>query len=88
MTERKSPPNAERSPIYERAVLGVLIEEPGRFPEAADLSPDHFLLSDHRAIFRAIQKINARREPADIIAVVAEVGGSVAPDYVSALRGC
>jgi hypothetical protein len=52
---------------------------------AGDLSPDHLLLSENRAILRAIQKINERGEPADIVAVVAEVSGSVSADYVSSL---
>jgi hypothetical protein len=52
---------------------------------AGDLSPGDFLLSENRAILRAIQKIHERGEPADIVAVVAEVSGSVSADYVSAL---
>jgi hypothetical protein len=77
--------HAERALIHERAALGSLLEQPERVSMAGDLSPGDFLLSENRAIYRAIQKLHERGEPADIVNVVSEVSGSVSADYVAAL---
>ncbi len=78
----------------EQATLGSMLLEPGAATRALALLEDEdFYREAHRAIFRAMQAIDRRKEPVDLITVSAElrrealldeVGGS---EYLTALIG-
>jgi AAA domain/DnaB-like helicase N terminal domain len=74
----------ENAEAWERAVLGCLLESPELWPQASDLRIDHFVISDHRKIFRAISELHSRNLDADIASVVARSDG-VPADYISSL---
>src|SRR5204863_8236440 len=47
----------------ERALLGAILERPGFFRQIEGISADHFMLSSHRAIFRAMAQLDADGKP-------------------------
>jgi replicative DNA helicase len=66
----KLPTNVEA----ERAVLGAVLVEPRRTPEAvAALRPDDFSEAVHRSVFEAVAALSARSEPIDFITVGEEL---------------
>jgi replicative DNA helicase len=60
----------------ERSVLGALIEDDSFVPEviASGLRCEHFFLSDHRRIFRAIELLHTRNAPVDYVSVAEQLG--------------
>ncbi len=78
----------------EQATLGAMLLEPGAATRAlAVLEDGDFYREAHRMIFRAMQNVDRRKEPVDLITVSAElrregaldeVGGS---EYLTALLG-
>jgi hypothetical protein len=74
-----------RAVVWERAVLGCLLESPELWREAADLSTDDFLLADDRKIFGAIADLNEHSSTADIVSVHAQLGESVPTGAIAAL---
>lgn len=78
----KSPPHSEEAEI---AILGSLMLEPDSWDQVSDLvSADDFYQSGHKKIYRAIERLNKRGMPSDIITVctaleedneIASVGG-------------
>jgi AAA domain/DnaB-like helicase N terminal domain len=74
-----------RAVVWERAVLGCLLESPQLWREAADLSADDFLLADDRKIFGAIADLNEHSSTADIVSVHAQLGESVPTGAIAAL---
>ncbi len=58
----------------EQATLGSMLLEPGAATRALALLEDEdFYREAHRAIFRAMQAIDRRKEPVDLITVSAEL---------------
>jgi len=78
----------------EQAALGAMLLEPGAATRAlAILEDGDFYREAHRTIFRAVQNVDRRKEPVDLITVSAElrregtldeVGGT---EYLTALLG-
>jgi replicative DNA helicase len=78
----------------EQAALGSMLLEPGAAARALTLLEDgDFYREAHRAIFRAMQNVDRRKEPVDLITIAAElrregvldeVGGT---EYLTALIG-
>jgi len=78
----------------EQAALGSMLLEPGAAARAlAHVQPDDFYREAHKTVCRAIQALDTRREPVDLVTVSSElkradhldeVGG---PEYLTALIG-
>lgn len=60
----------------ERCVLGAVIEDDSLFEDviAAGLKPEHFGVSDHRRVFKAISALYMRKAPIDYVLVTEELG--------------
>jgi hypothetical protein len=81
--------DVDRALIWERAVLGCLLESPGLWRDAAGLNANDFLSADDRKIFTAIADLNEHSATADIVSVHAQLGDSVSAGAIAALlEGC
>lgn len=61
----------------EQAVLGAIMLEKSALAEAAEIiSEDSFYLDAHKAIWRAIQRLDLKNSPVDILTVTQELIGS------------
>ena len=67
----------------ERALLGGLILEPDRWNDDAlnSLSVDHFVLSDHRQIWRTLNTLHSNGVPVDLAALISALDGKVDASY-------
>lgn len=59
---------------YEEVVLGAIMLERDAFPKVKSfLTPECFYKTDHQTIFRAIQEIDKRRDPIDILSITKQL---------------
>ena len=61
----------------EKALLGILVEDDALLPSilATGLTADHFMLSDHQQVFRAILDLCEQSAPINSISVAEALGG-------------
>src|SRR5688500_3605853 len=71
MVYGKVPPQAKD---LEEAVIGAMMLEKGAFDTVSEiLKPECFYAENHQRIFRAMQSLQQKNQPIDIIMVVAEL---------------
>lgn len=78
--------DTERAKRWEQNLLGALLEAPGLWDQVStNVTPDDFLLKDHREIFRVIGKLQAQGLPADLYSIAAALGTAVDASYLCSL---
>lgn len=83
---RTSTAVGDRAERWEKNVLGALLEDSKLWGQAATvLKSGMFLLEDDRKIFAAISKLHSQNQPADLVSVAAELGGTVNAAYLGSL---
>ena len=64
------------SPNAERALLGAALIDPTVVSEVGELSPEDFYVAKHGDIWTAMQELERKREPIDILTVREQLGDS------------
>lgn len=78
----------------EKSVLGAILLNPEVVPdvmEVLSVGPDAFYREQHRAIYRAVVALRAKREPVDVMTLIDEMGGNLDAaggiSYIAGLSG-
>lgn len=77
--------NGGMNPVWERSLLGAVLESPEVWPQAASIKPADFSLDYHRQIWSAMLALHANSETVDLAAIAARLDGRVPIDYLASL---
>lgn len=71
--------------VYERALLGTILETPELWPQASHIEASDFVTPSHRAIWSTLQRLYNAGGAIDIVTLVATLGEAVSAEYVASL---